>query len=155
MMRTFGEQRAGVITVLQARRSKNTHLQQRGWLWKTGAGGPPAAPPQHRPSSPPVPLCRLPSLVFCYIRECKQFFFPTPPPRREMLYLYFQLVFVSRYSAVPGSDGPPSNPRHQPSFDERNVEPFINKNRKTASSRSRTGAVGTAFPAPFPLVLVQ
>lgn len=39
----------------------------------------------------------------------------------------FGTGLVSRYAAVPGSDGPPSNPRHQPSFDKCDLEPFRKK----------------------------
>lgn len=126
-MKTSEEGRAGVITVLQARESdfrnqrKRPPSTSRGWLWKT-----------------PLLCCCLPaSLIFFFAtsENVNSFFFLPRLLRKEMLYLYVDLV----------SSGAPSNPRHQPSCDERDLEPLVKK-RRIGTGRTASAAMGTASP---------
>lgn len=121
-----------MITVLQARESdfrnqrKRPPSTKRGWLWKTGAG------PDPHSSVAVFPLCFL-FFFFATSVNVNSFFFLPRLPRKEILYLYVDLV----------SSGAPSNPRHQPSCDERDLEPLVKK-RRIRTKRTASAAMGTA-----------
>lgn len=88
------------------------------------------------PEAPPC-FAALPLCFFATSENVNSFFF----------YSFFRILNWFRQSAVPGSDSHPSNPRHQPSFDKRETEPFINK-RWIRNKKQPAVTAGRVQPAP-------